>query len=179
MIPLTLVIRTAGPPASIVSAVRNAIAEGSVALASASPLETLLDQPRAQPRLNAILLAVFAATAVTLAAVGLFGVIATMVRHRTAEFGIRMALGGTSGGICRLVMHRGLAIAAAGTATGIGGALVTSRLLTDLLFEVGPSDFLTLGIGTALILGVAALASWLPARAAMALDPGATLRSDR
>ncbi len=179
VIPLTLVIRTAGPPASIVGAVRNAIAEGSVALASASPLETLLDQPRAQPRLNAILLAAFAATAVILAAVGLFGVTATMVRHRTAEFGIRMALGGTPGGMRRLVMGRGLTIAAAGTATGIGGALVTSGLLTDLLFEVGPSDLLTLGIGTALILGVAALASWLPARAAMALDPGATLRSDR
>ncbi len=180
VIPLTLVIRTAGPPASIVGAVRKAIAEGDpgVALASASPFETLLDQPRAQPRLNAMLLAAFAATALILAAVGLFGVIATMVRYRTGEFGIRMALGATPAGMRRLVMGRGLAIAAAGTATGIGGALVTSRLLTDLLFEVGPSDLITLGLAAALILGVATVASLIPAQVSMGIDPGISLRGD-
>ncbi len=180
VIPLTLVIRTAGSPASIVGAVRKAIAEGGpgVALASASPLEALLDQPRAQPRLNAMLLAAFAATAVILAAVGLFGVIATMVRQRTGEFGIRMALGATPAGVRRLVMGRGLAIAAAGAMAGIGGALVTSRLLADLLFEVGPSDLVTLGLATALILGVAAIASLIPAQASMGIDPGISLRGE-
>jgi hypothetical protein len=78
----------------------------------------------------------------------------------------------------RLVMGRGLAIAAAGTATGIGGALVTSRLLTDLLFQVGPSDLITLGLATTLILGVAAVASLIPARMSMGIDPGISLRGE-
>ena len=135
-----------------------------MALASASPPEMLL--------------AAFAATAVILAAVGLFGVIATMVRHRTGEFGIRMALGATPGGVRRLVMGRGLAVAAAGTMAGIGGALVAIRLLTDLLFEVGPSDLVTLGLATALILGVAALATFIPAQATKRVDPGISLRAE-
>ena len=180
VVPLVLVIRTAGSPASTVGALRKAIAEvdPDVVLARASPLETFLDQPRAQPRLNALLLAAFAAAAVLLAAVGLFGVIATMVRQRTRELGIRMALGATPGGMRRLVMGRGLAIAVAGTMAGIGGALVTSRLLTDLLFEVGPWDRVTLAIAAALILGVAAIASFYPAQASMRIDAGISLRSD-
>ena len=120
-VPMTLAIRTDGPPADLVAAIRRVISESDagVALASAAPFETFLEGPLAQPRLNALLLALFAAAAVTLAAVGLFGVMATMVRQRTRELGVRMALGASARDLRRMVMRRGLAIAAAGIGAGI------------------------------------------------------------
>src|SRR5213076_139432 len=111
--PMTLAIRTSGPPAELVPTVRRVIGETEpgVALASAAPFGTFLEGPLAQPRLNALLLAVFAGAAVTLAAVGLFGAMMTMVRQRTRELGVRMALGATAGDLRAMVMRRGLTIA--------------------------------------------------------------------
>jgi hypothetical protein len=108
-LPMTLAIRTSSSPAELVPAIRRAISESEpgVALASAAPFETFLGGPLAQPRLNALLLAVFAGAAVALAAVGLFGVMATMVRQRTRELGVRMALGATGRDLRRMVMRRG------------------------------------------------------------------------
>ncbi len=120
--PTTLVIRAAGRPADLIPAIRRAVREVDprVAVASAAPFETLLEGPRALPRLNAILLAVFAIAAVALAAVGLLGVMTTMVRQRTRELGIRMALGATSQNLQGMVMRRGLVIAASGAVARIG-----------------------------------------------------------
>src|SRR5205823_14052818 len=111
--PVTLAIRTTGPPAELVPTIRRVIseAEPGVALASAAPLETFLDRLLAQPRLNALLLAVFAGAAVALAAVGLFGVMMTMVRRRTRERGVRMALGATAGDLRGVVLRRGRTVA--------------------------------------------------------------------
>jgi predicted permease len=178
--PLTLVVRTKGPPASAVPSLRRAIAEldAGVALASAAAFETLLVQPRAQPRLNAALLALFAAAAVVLAAVGLFGVIATMVRQRARELGIRMALGATRGAVQQMVMVRGLSLAVAGAGLGIAGALATSRLFSSLLFGVSPRDGVTLVAVAVLMLAVAAIASFVPARSSVRIDPAIALRSD-
>jgi putative ABC transport system permease protein len=178
--PFTLVVRTKGPPASAVPALRRAIAEldAGVALATAAPFETLLAQPRAQPRLNAALLAIFAAAAVVLAAVGLFGVIATMVRQRTRELGIRMALGATGAAVQQMVMVRGLSLAVTGAAVGIGGSLLMSRLLSSLLFDVSPWDTPTIGVVATFMLVVAAVASFIPARASVRIDPAIALRSD-
>jgi putative ABC transport system permease protein len=180
IVPSTLLIRTANSPADVVPALRRAVADAhpGVAVASASPLATLLDAPRAQPRLNAIVLALFAAAAVSLAAIGLFAIIATMVRQRTHELGIRMALGATPGNVRMLVMVRGLSLALAGAAVGMGGALATSRLLSALLFEISPTDAVTLLSVAALILGVAAVASFVPARLSMRIDPVIALRSE-
>ena len=173
MVPWTLVVRTTGEPAAIVSALREGIAtvDRGLTLLTAAPLETLLAEPRAQPQLNAVLLTGFAAAAVLLAAVGLFGVISTMVRQRTRELGIRMALGAPPAGLHRLVMRRGLAIAAAGTVAGIAGSLLTSRWLVDLLFEVSASDPLTLVLAAGLALGTAVVACLAPARASTTIDP--------
>jgi ABC-type antimicrobial peptide transport system permease subunit len=149
-----------------------------VALASASSFDELLARPLAQPRLNALLLAVFAGAAVVLAAVGLFGVLATMVRQRTHELGIRMALGATAADVGRMVLRRGMALAAAGTALGLLGALAANRALASLLFEVEPTDVVTLAAVAAVLLVVAALASLVPARASTRIEPVVALRAE-
>ena len=178
--PLTLAIRTSGPPAALVPTIRRAIgeAEPGVALASAAPFETFLEGPLAQPRLNALLLAVFAGAAVALAAVGLFGIMATMVRQRTRELGIRMALGAAAGDLRRMVLRRGITIAAAGLAAGLGGALLSNRLLTAMLYQVSPTDPVTIAAVATVLVAVAALASAIPARSATRVDPVQALRAD-
>jgi predicted permease len=178
--PTTLAIRTGVPPSAAVPAIRRAIEEVApgVALAGAAPFETFLERPLAQPRLNAALLAVFAGAAVVLAAVGLFGVMATMVRQRARELGVRLALGATAGDVRRLVLRRGLAIAAVGAAAGLAGALLANRLLASMLYEVSPTDGATLLVVTAALLAVAGVASLLPARASTRIDPASALRAE-
>ena len=178
--PMTLAIRAEGGPTDLVPAIRRAIGElePGVALASAEPFETLLQEPLAQPRLNALLLVVFAGAAVTLAAVGLFGVMATIVRQRTREIGIRMALGASAADVGRLVLGRGMALAIAGTSVGMVGALVGNRLLASMLFEISPTDAPTLGAVVLILLFVAALASLIPTRASSRIDPVVALRAD-
>ena len=178
--PMTLAIRTDGRSASVIPAIRRAVSEVApgVALATAAPFETLLERPLAQPRLNALLLAAFAGAAVLLAAVGLFGVMATMVRLRTRELGVRMALGATGEEVARLVLRRGMALALAGTALGLCGALAANRLLSAMLFEVAPTDALTLAVVALVLLAVAALASLVPARSTTRIDPMVVLRAE-
>ena len=178
--PTTLAIRTSRPPSQVVPALRRVLAETApgVALASAAPFDTFLDGPLAQPRLNAMLLGVFAGAAVVLAAVGLFAVMATMVRQRTRELGIRMALGATAGEIGRLVLRRGMALAAAGMTLGLLCAVAANRALAGLLFGISPTDAPTLA-GVALgLLVVAALASFVPARTSSRIEPAVTLRAE-
>jgi predicted permease len=178
--PTTLAIRSVGSPDALLPALRRAIAETApgVALASAAPFESFLEGPLAQPRLNAFLLAVFAGTGVALATIGLFGVMATMVRHRTRELGVRMALGATAHDLWRMVMRRGLAIAATGLLVGLLAALATNRLLVGLLYRVSPTDAPTLAVVSGLLLGVALLASAIPARSTLRIDPVIALRAD-
>jgi predicted permease len=178
--PLALAIRTSGAPGAMTPAIRRAIAETDpdVALASAAPFETYLEGPLAEPRLNTLLLAVFALAAVALAAVGLFGTMMTMVRQRTRELGIRMALGATAHDLRRMVLRRVLAIAAAGVGVGLAGALVANRLLAALLYEVSPTDGATLAAVTAFLLGIALLAGLVPARATTRIDAVVALRAE-
>jgi putative ABC transport system permease protein len=179
-VPLSLVIRTTGDPASVVPSVRRAVEEAApgVLVSNAAPFETFLTQPLAQPRLNALLLGVFAGAAVALAAIGLFGVMMTMVRQRTRELGVRMALGATAADLRSLVMGRGLLIAASGAAAGLIGALATNRLLSAMLYEVSPTDALTLTLVAGLLLCVAAVATLIPARSSTRIDPVVALRAD-
>jgi len=178
--PMTLVIRTNGRSESIIPAVRRAVSEDEpgVALASIASFETLLGPSLAQPRLNALLLTIFAGAALLLAAVGLFGVMATMVRLRTRELGVRMALGATGGDIARLVLGRGMTLALAGAGLGLVGALAGNRLLASMLFDVAPTDRLTLMVVVVLLLSVAALASLVPARSSARIEPSVVLRAD-
>jgi putative ABC transport system permease protein len=159
---------------------RRAIAAAApgVELATASSFDTYMQGPLAQPRLNAFLLAVFAASALILAAIGLFGVVATTVRQRSHELGVRMALGATAADIRSLILKKGLAIAIAGVAIGISAALLTNRVLVALLYDVSPTDpRLLLGVGLFLTI-VAVLASLLPAQQSGRIDPAVALRAD-
>src|SRR6266581_1644700 len=178
--PMTLAIRTSSPPAELVPTIRRVIAETEpgVALASVAPFEMYLEGPLAQPRLNALLLAVFAAAAVALGAVGLFGVMMTMVRQRTRELGVRMALGATARDLRRMVMRRGFVIAGLGSVLGLLGALLANRLLAAMLYEVTPTDPATLTTVAGLLLAVGLAACYVPARQAMRVDPMVALRAE-
>ena len=123
-------------------------------------------------------LRVFALAAVTLAAIGLFGVMATMVGQRTREFGVRMALGATGKELRGMVLRRGLALATAGMVMGLLGALLANRLLVALLYRVSPADPLTLAVVAVLLITVAVLASLIPARSSTRIDPVQSLRAE-
>jgi len=178
--PTNLVIRTSGRPSALIPGIRRAIdaVDPGIAVENAAPLETFRDEPLAQPRLNALLLGVFAGAAVLLAAVGLFAIMATMVRERTRELGIRMALGATATDMQRLILRRGVAIAALGTALGLAGASLGDRLLTSMLYEVSPTDAVTLTTVGVILLVTAAVASAIPARSSTQVDPVSALRAE-
>jgi putative ABC transport system permease protein len=178
--PMTLAIRATGPPADIVASIQRVMdeTEPDVTLISAAPFDSFLAGPLAQPRLNALLLGIFASAALALATIGLFGVVATMVRQRTREFGIRMALGADSQDVRRLVIRRGLAIAAPGIVLGLCGALLVNHLLTTLLYEVSPTDGATLATVSGLLLLIALAASLIPAHASTRIDPTDALRAE-
>lgn len=123
-------------------------------------------------------MALFAALAVTLKAVGMYGVMSYSVTWRTHEFGVRMALGAGAWDVLGEVMSQGVKLALAGVAFGIAGALVLGRALSSLLYEVSPSDPATLAIVVTAAIAVAVVACYLPARRATAADPMTALRAD-
>jgi putative ABC transport system permease protein len=132
----------------------------------------------AAPRFNAVLLGIFAVFALLLAVVGIYGVISYFVSQRTHEIGIRIALGALPAHVLRLVMSEAMAITALGIGLGLAACFALTRYLTTLLFEIPPSDPLTIA-AVSVILGVVALeASYLPARRAMKVDPVAALRHE-
>jgi putative ABC transport system permease protein len=175
-----LLVRTDDSVHSIAPALRRVVASSNngVTVMSASSVEELLATPRAQPRLNAIVFVLFASASMVLAAIGLFAIIATMVRQRTREFGIRMALGATSKIVGKAIMLRGLLLASVGTAIGIAGALAIGRLVSALLFDVSAVDGVTLLAVVSMMLGIAAIASFIPARLGMRVDPVIALRRE-
>ena len=143
-----------------------------------TPLTRLVSQTLSQSRFNTALLGVFAAVAIILAAVGIYGVIAYNVAQRTREIGIRMALGAQQRQMLGMILRQSLAMTAIGIGVGLLGAIATTRLLSALLFGVGATDPLTYG-AVILLLGAAALlAGLLPAHRAMKIDPVIALRHD-
>jgi len=178
--PTSLAIRTDSHSSESITALRRVIGERvpGVALVSVASFGTFLQGPLAQPRMNALLLAVFAAAALTIATVGLFGVMAAMVRQRTRELGIRLALGAAPRDLQWMVMRRGLTVAAGGVLVGLVGAFLANRLLVRLLYNVAPTDGVTLLVATAVLLGVASLATAIPARLSTRVDPLLALRAD-
>jgi putative ABC transport system permease protein len=142
------------------------------------PMTALMSDAISRQRLSMVVLAVFAIVAMLVAAVGLYGVVAHSVTERTREIGVRMALGAEGRQVLQLFVRQGLLTAAAGTAIGLVGAAGLTRVLESLLFGVKPTDPLTLGVVAALLLAVALVACYVPARRAARIDPLIALRAD-
>jgi len=177
--PTKLLVKTEGT-VSATSLIRQVVAEvdPDVTVANVATLEEHLEGPRAQPRLNSMILGAFAVAALTLAAIGLFSVMSTMVRRRSREIGIRMALGATSREVGTMVIVRGLIIATAGTLAGIVGARATGTLMSGLLYEIDQSDILTTASVSLAVLLVAIIASVEPARTGSRVEPVVALRAE-
>ncbi len=173
-----LFVRTAGDPLAQVGAVRRALAEAAPGT-PAFDVRTMEDRVAAMmafQRFGATLLALFAAVALALATLGVYGVVSFAVAQRTREIGVRVALGATRRDVVRLVVRGGVGIAAAGAAIGLVAALAATRVLRSLLYDVAPSDPATFAAIVALLGGAVVLASWLPARRAAGVAPTEALR---
>jgi putative ABC transport system permease protein len=141
-------------------------------------MDDYLAGPLAQPRMSALLLSTFGIVALALAGIGLYGIMASAVREQTRDIGVRMALGATPGRVRGEVLRRAMLVCASGAATGIAGALAASRLIASLLFEVSPTDPIALLGACAALLGVAAVAAYVPAHHASHVDPARALQSE-
>jgi ABC-type antimicrobial peptide transport system permease subunit len=130
-----------------------------------------------QPRFRTLLLGLFAAIALTLAGIGVYGLLAHGVAQRVNEFGVRMALGASSADVVRLVVRQGIVLAVTGLAIGLVSAVVIVRALNSVLYEISPWDAPAWVVSAATLLVVSLLASWLPARRALRVDPVVALRS--
>jgi predicted permease len=173
-------LRTAGDPAALAVPLREAMREidADQPVSRLRPMAELVAAATSGTRFQGALLGAFAAVALALAAVGIYGVMAHAVAHRTREIGVRMALGAARSDIMRLVVGQGMRLAAAGIALGIGGALALTRLLSAQLFGVAPSDPATFACVTLALGAVALAACWLPARRATRVEPMAALRAE-
>ena len=173
-----LVVRTIGEPTSVLAGIKSQVraVNADQPVSQVRTMEQVLGESLAQRRFSLVLIAVFAAVSLLLAAVGVAGLMAFMVAQRTQEMGIRMALGAQSGDVFGLVLGQGLRLTALGLAIGLAGAFGLTRLLSSMLFGVGPGDPITFGAATVVLIGVAFLACYLPARAATRVDPMVALR---
>ena len=177
---MLVVLRTAGDPLALAPAVKQALAavDPSLALGRVATMDDRVADTLARPRVNALLLAGFAASALMLAALGIYGVIAYSMIQRTRELGIRMALGARAEDVLRLVLRQGMAPVLAGLALGLGGAAVASRVLRGLLYGVASTDPATYLAVAVFLSAVALVASYLPARKASLADPVDALREE-
>jgi putative ABC transport system permease protein len=175
---MTLTIGTEGPPATYVDAVRRAVRaiDASIPLAQVQTLDDVLAASVAQPRFAAVLLGAFAAIALTLALVGIYGVLAYAVSQRTREIGVRMALGAEARQVVGLVVRQGMAMALAGVAVGTAVAWFLTDLMAGLLYQVAPQDPATFASVPAIFAFVALLACWIPAARASRVRPAKVLR---
>jgi putative ABC transport system permease protein len=173
-------LRTDGDPGSIASAVRDVVHKSGAELLinQMQPMDQLVVAAQAQTRFSLLLIGVFSTIAALLAAVGLYGVLATVVRQRTAEIGLRMALGAAPSGIFRLMVGKGLRLSIFGIAIGLLAAFALTRVLATMLVDVKPTDPVTFVSVALLFLLIAVVASSLPALRAAGLDPTKALRNE-
>ena len=182
---MTLVVRTAGDPMSLVSAVRHEITsmDPNLPIAAIRPMADVVASAASTPRFTGLLLGLFATLALTLAAIGIYGVLAYLVSQRTREIGIRMAIGADRSAVLGLVISRGLWLALAGVGVGLATSFVVARFVVGrfvegLLYQVHPIDPVTFIAVPAVLTVVALIASVVPARRAMRVDPITALRTE-
>jgi predicted permease len=177
---LVVVIRTAGDPELVAPALRSDVAalDRTLPLANVQSLNRMLGIALLPARLTGAVLGVFGVLGLVLAAIGMYGVMAYSVAQRTREIGIRMAIGAAASDVIRLVMRQGFRLVAIGGAIGIVGALAASRALGGILYGGGENDVLTFVVVPFVLIGVAMLATWVPARRASGTDPLSALRQE-
>jgi len=179
---MNLLLRTATDPHNLISAVRAQISslDADQPVTGIQTVEELMDGSRTQPRFMMLLLGIFSATALLLAVIGIYGVLTYSVAERRGELGIRLALGAERADIFRLVVGQGLALTLVGIAIGLvlalGLSFAMSGLATDLLYKVGTRDLVAFTVAPVAFIGIAVLASYLPARRAAKVDPTEALR---
>src|SRR5262249_42915624 len=174
-----LFARTADNPLALTPVVRQQVAalNRDLPIYDVRTMADRVSNAAARARFNAILLGIFAAIAMALAAIGIYGVMSYMVRQRTREIGIRVALGARSQDVVRHEVRRAAALISAGMVLGVSGALAATQILEGSLYEVRPHDPQTYVVIAVLLAGVALLASYVPARRASVVDPAITLRT--
>jgi putative ABC transport system permease protein len=175
-----LAIKTTADPAALIPAVRREIRtlEPTAVISSIATMETRVSLSVSQRRFNTWLIGLFAGLALTLAGVGIYGVMSYAVSQRFQEIGIRMALGANPADILRLVVGEGMGLTLAGVSIGLVASLSVTRLLATLLFGIGPTDPLTIASVAAVLVGVAVLACYVPARRATRTDPLRAIRAE-
>jgi putative ABC transport system permease protein len=174
---MVLMIRTTNPE-NVVSAIRRDVQalDPNLPLYGIRTMENVISESIAAARFRTSLLAIFAAVALVLAMVGIYGVMSYAVTQRTHEMGIRMALGARGLDVVKLIVRNGMSLALVGAIIGLAGAFAITRLMTGLLFGVSPTDALTFVLVTAGLLLVAMFACYIPARRATKVDPLVALR---
>jgi predicted permease len=173
-------VRTNGDPSALSGTVREVVrkAGGETFINQMQPMNSLVTAAQAQTRFSLLLIGVFSAIAALLAGVGLYGVLATLVRQRTAEIGVRMALGAAPSRIFRLMVGKGLYLSVIGIVIGLLAAFALTRVLASMLVEVKPTDPVTFVSVAVVFMFIAVLASWIPALRAARLDPTTALRNE-
>jgi putative ABC transport system permease protein len=177
---MTLVVRTGGDPMSLATAVRHEVAsiDPNLPVAAIRPMTEVVAGAASTPRFTGLLLGLFATLALTLAAIGIYGVLAYLVSQRTREIGIRMAIGADRTAVLGLVISRGLWLALGGVAVGLAVSFVVARFVGSLLYQVQPIDPVTFVAVPVVLTIVALIASAVPARRAMQVDPMTALRTE-
>jgi putative ABC transport system permease protein len=175
-------VRTTGDPDRLIPQVRRIVAEVDplVAIGEMKPMSAYVDSAMAPTRFSLVLIGIFGAVAAVLAGVGLYGVLSTTVRQRTAEIGVRMAFGASNESIFRLMIGHGLVLSAVGIGVGLAAALALTGVMqrASMLVSIEPTDPVTYAGIAVLFAAVAALACWIPARRAAGLDPNVALREE-
>ncbi len=177
---LSFAVQTAGDPLRYAKAVRQAIwsVDHDQTITSVETMTGILSDAVARPRLLTSLLLLFGVMALALGALGLYGVLAYAVGQRRQEIGVRVALGASPRSVLALVVGQGMLLAGAGVAAGIAGALLLTRVMRSVLYDVGTTDLATFATVVVVLLATALVASWLPARRALSIDPVQALQTD-
>src|SRR4029077_8713078 len=175
---MRFVVRSATPPTALLKSIRRAIDAGDpkLAVSQVATLQEIVDRASAQMAFTMTLIAAAAAVALLLGIIGIYGVMSYIVSQRTSEIGVRLALGAEPGSVAAMILRQGGVVALAGAAIGLVAALAGSRVIASLLFGISPRDPGVFAGTTLLLLIVAALACWLPARRAARLSPLEALR---